>query len=103
MAKNDQLWTYAPAPENAAIANLQPTYRPFIDGEFVDGGGEPLKTINPATEEVLAEVGTASAADVERAVAAARKAYDTVWGPMPGAERAKYVYRIARIMAERSR
>ncbi len=96
-------WTYAPAPENAAIANLQPTYRPFIDGEFVDGGGEPLKTINPATEEVLAEVGTASPADVERATAAARRAYDQVWGPMPGAERAKYVYRIARIMAERSR
>ena len=76
---------------------------PFVDGEFVDGGGEPLKTINPATEEVLAEVGTASAADVDRAVAAARRAYDQVWGPMPGAERAKYVYRIARIVAERSR
>ena len=96
-------WTYAPAPENAAIANLQPTYRPFIDGEFVDGGGEPLKTINPATEEVLAEVGTASPADVERATAAARRAYTKVWGPMSGAERAKYIYRIARIMAERSR
>ena len=96
-------WTYAPAPENAAIANLQSAYRPFIDGEFVDGGGEPLKTINPATEEVLAEVGTAAPADVERAVAAARRAHDQVWGPMPGAERAKYIYRIARIMAERSR
>ncbi|MDN5857374.1 MAG: aldehyde dehydrogenase family protein [Pseudonocardia sp.] len=102
MAK-DQRWTYAPAPENAAIAKVAPTYRPFIDGEFVDGGGEPLKTINPATEEVLAEVGTAAPADVERAVAAARRAYEQVWGPMPGAERAKYVYRIARIMAERAR
>ena len=52
-------WTYAPAPESAALANLQPTYRPFVDGEFVDGSGDPLKTVNPATEEVLAEVGTA--------------------------------------------
>ncbi|WP_232663896.1 aldehyde dehydrogenase family protein [Pseudonocardia sp. TRM90224] len=96
-------WTYAPAPESAAIANLQPTYRPFVDGKFVDGGGEPLKTVNPATEEVLAEVGTASSADVDTAVAAARRAFETTWGPMPGAERAKYIYRIARIVAERAR
>ncbi|MCX6464987.1 MAG: aldehyde dehydrogenase family protein, partial [Pseudonocardiales bacterium] len=96
-------WTYAPAPESAALANLQPTYRPFVDGAFVDGGGEALKTVNPATEEVLAEVGTASEADVDRAVAAARRAFETTWGPMPGAERAKYLYRIARIVAERSR
>jgi aldehyde dehydrogenase (NAD+) len=96
-------WTYAPAPESAALANLQPAYRPFLDGQFVDGGGEPLKTINPATEEVLAEVGTASPADVDRAVAAARSAYTEVWGPMPGAERAKYLFRIARVVAERSR
>ena len=96
-------WTYAPAPESASLARLQPTYRPFIDGRFVDGGGEALKTINPATEEVLAEVGTASTEDVDRAVAAARRAQDETWGPMPGAERAKYLFRIARIVAERSR
>ncbi|GAA1327095.1 aldehyde dehydrogenase family protein [Pseudonocardia xinjiangensis] len=96
-------WTYAPAPESAALANLQPAYRPFLDGQFVDGGGEPLKTTNPATEEVLAEVGTAGPADVDRAVAAARRAYTEVWGPMPGAERAKYLFRIARVVAERSR
>jgi aldehyde dehydrogenase (NAD+) len=96
-------WSYAPAPESAALANLRETYRPFVDGAFVDGGGEPLKTLNPATEEVLAEVGTASAEDVDRAVAAARRAYEQVWGPMPGAERAKYLYRIARIVAERAR
>ena len=87
-------WTYAPAPESAALANLQPAYRPFIDGEFVDGNGS-MKTVNPATEEVLAEVGTASSDDVDRAVAAARRAYETTWGPMPGAERAKYLFRIA--------
>jgi aldehyde dehydrogenase (NAD+) len=96
-------WTYAPAPESAALANLEPVYRPFVDGEFVDGGGEPLKTSNPATEEVLAEVGTASQEDVDRAVAAARRAQEQVWGPMPGAERAKYLFRIARVVAERAR
>ncbi len=96
-------WTYAPAPESATLANLRPTYCPFVDGAFVDGGGEALKTVNPATEEVLAEVGTASTQDVDRAVAAARRAYETTWGPMPGAERAKYLFRIARIVAERSR
>ncbi|WP_300016701.1 aldehyde dehydrogenase family protein [Pseudonocardia sp.] len=96
-------WEYAPAPESAALANVSPTYRPFVDGRFVDGGGEALKTVNPATEEVLAEVGTASAEDVDRAVAAARRAYEKTWGPMRGAERAKYLFRIARIVAERSR
>jgi aldehyde dehydrogenase (NAD+) len=96
-------WTYAPAPESAALANLKQAYRPFVGGEFVDGGGEPLKTLNPATEEVLAEVGTASSEDVDRAVAAARRAYEQVWGPMPGRERAKYLFRIARVVAERAR
>jgi aldehyde dehydrogenase (NAD+) len=97
------LFDYAPAPESRAIANLKPVYRPFINGEFVDGSGEPLKTINPATEEVLAEVGTASASDVDTAVKAARKAYDKTWSTMPGAERAKYLFRIARLIQERSR
>ncbi len=96
-------WEYAPAPESRDIANLKPTYRPFIGGEFVDGSGEPLQTINPATEEVLAEVGTASVSDVDNAVKAARKAYDRVWGPMPGTERAKYIFRIARLIQERAR
>ena len=96
-------WQYAPAPESAALANVAPAYRPFVDGAFVDGGGEALKTVNPATEEVLAEVGTASPDDVDRAVAAARRAQTEVWGPMPGAERAKHLFRIARIVAERAR
>src|ERR1041384_265300 len=96
-------WEYAPAPESRAIANLKPNYQMFVDGQFVDGGGEPLKSINPATEEVLAEVQTANADDVDRAVKAARRAYDKVWGKMPGAERAKYIFRIARMIAERSR
>ncbi|MFD9960453.1 aldehyde dehydrogenase family protein [Amycolatopsis sp. NPDC058986] len=97
------VFDYAPAPESRAIANLKDHYRPFVNGEFVDGSGEPLKSINPATEEVLAEVGTASVSDVDTAVKAARKAYNTVWSKMPGTERAKYLFRIARLIQERSR
>jgi aldehyde dehydrogenase (NAD+) len=97
------MWEYAPAPESRDIANLKPSYRMFVDGEFVEGAGEPLKTVNPATEEVLAEVSTAGREDVDAAVKAARRAYDRVWGRMPGAERAKYIYRIARMIAERAR
>ncbi|WP_414935774.1 aldehyde dehydrogenase family protein [Amycolatopsis sp. cmx-11-51] len=97
------IFEYAPAPESRDLANLKPHYRPFVNGEFVDGSGEPLKTINPATEEVLAEVGTASVSDVDKAVKAARKAYTGVWSKMPGSERAKYLFRIARLIQERSR
>ncbi|SHG49609.1 aldehyde dehydrogenase family protein [Streptoalloteichus hindustanus] len=97
------VWEYAPAPESRDIANLRPNYRMFVDGEFVDGAGEPLKTVNPATEEVLAEVATADASDVDRAVRAARRAQETVWGRMPGSERAKYLFRVARLIQERGR
>jgi aldehyde dehydrogenase (NAD+) len=96
------VFEYAPAPESRAIVNLKPSYGLFINGEFVDGT-ETFKSISPADEEVLAEVTNATEADVDRAVAAARRAYETVWGPMPGAERAKYLFRIARIIQERSR
>ncbi|MEU7618436.1 aldehyde dehydrogenase family protein [Micromonospora rifamycinica] len=96
------MFEYAPAPESRAIVDIRPSYGLFIDGKFVDG--ESLdKTVNPATEEVLAEVTWAGTQDVDRAVRAARKAYDKVWGPMPGRDRAKYLYRIARIIQERSR
>ncbi|MBB5806014.1 aldehyde dehydrogenase (NAD+) [Saccharothrix ecbatanensis] len=97
------MWEYAPAPESRDIANLKPNYRMFVDGEFVEGAGEPLKTVNPGTEEVLAEVSTAAPADVDKAVKAARRAYDRVWGKMPGSERAKYIFRIARLIQERGR
>ncbi|TDD95430.1 aldehyde dehydrogenase family protein [Actinomadura rubrisoli] len=97
------VFEYAPAPESAAIADIRASYGLFVDGRFVDGHGEPFKSINPADESILAEIASADAADVDRAVAAARAAYDTVWGPMPGRERAKYLYRIARIVQERSR
>lgn len=95
--------TYAPAPESAAIAAIAPRYRMFVDGEFVDGGGDDLESVNPATREVLTTVSTASAADVDRAVKAARKAYEGPWSRMGGAERGKYLFRIARAIAERSR
>ncbi|MDQ1619733.1 MAG: aldehyde dehydrogenase [Actinomycetota bacterium] len=95
---------YAPAPESRAIVDLKPSYGLFINGEFVDpADGRAFKTISPATEEVLAEVSEAGKADVDRAVQAARKAYDRVWSKMPARERGKYLYRIARILQERAR
>src|SRR3954451_6149029 len=96
-------WEYAPAPESRAIGRLRESYGMFVDGEFTGGEGGTLKTVNPATEEVLAEVAVAGEADVDRAVRAARTAYDRIWSRMPGAERGKYLYRIARLIQERSR
>jgi len=95
---------YAPALESRSVVDIASSYGLFIDGRFVDGeGGRPFKTISPATEEVLAEVVEASDADVDSAVRAARRAYERPWSTMPGRERAKYLYRIARIIGERSR
>src|SRR6266702_2767820 len=97
-------WEYAPAPESREIVSIAPEYGLFVDGEFGPAKkGRTFPTINPATEEPLARVALAGPADVDRAVAAARQAYEQVWGPMPGAERAKYLYRIARILQERAR
>ena len=96
-------WEYAPAPESAAIARLRDRYLPFVGGEFVEGRGDDLDTINPGTGEVLATVSTASIADVDDAVGTARKAYDKVWSKLSGAERGKFLFRIARGIAERSR
>lgn len=93
---------YAPAPESRSIVDIKPSYGLFIDGDFVDGHGHSFKTVNPATEETLAEIAEADEADVDRAVKAARKAFKG-WSRMPGRERAKYLYRIARIIQERSR
>jgi aldehyde dehydrogenase (NAD+) len=97
-------WDYAPAPESAGIVSIAPEYGLFIDGQFGPAAdGRQFTTINPATEEPLAQVAEAAQADVDRAVAAASVAYEQVWRPMPGAERAKYLYRIARILQERAR
>ena len=94
---------YAPAPESTAIVNIKSSYDLFINGEFTPGGGTPFTTINPATEEVLATVSEANQADVNRAVASARRAYDKTWSKLSGADRGKYLFRIARIMQERGR
>ena len=97
------VFEYAPAPESRAVVDIRASYGLFIGGEFTDGHGEPFKSINPADESVLADIACADEGDVDRAVKAARTAFDKVWGPMPGRERAKYLYRIARIIQERSR
>ena len=103
-ATDGSVWEYAPAPEARNIVKIQPRYGLFINGEFVaPHGGRYFETINPATEEALAEVAYADAEDIDRAVRAARRAYETVWGKLPGKERAKYLFRIARILQERSR
>ncbi|GAA2654941.1 MULTISPECIES: aldehyde dehydrogenase family protein [Nonomuraea] len=95
------MFEYAPAPESRDVVDIKPSYGLFINGEFVPGSSS-FKTVNPANEEVLAEVAVASSDDVDRAVQAARKAFG-VWSSMPGAERAKYLFRIARIIQERAR
>ncbi|HET7389040.1 MAG TPA: aldehyde dehydrogenase family protein [Nocardioidaceae bacterium] len=95
---------YAPAPESRAIVDIRSSYGLFVDGGFVDSlGGRSFKTVNPATEEVLAEVSEASEEDVDLAVKAARRAHSRTWSRMSGRERSKYLFRIARILAERSR
>src|SRR5512139_2167324 len=95
---------YAPAPESRAVVDIKSSYGLFINGEFTEpSDGRSFKTVSPATEEVLSEIAEASADDVDRAVKAARRAYSKVWSTMPGRERAKYLFRIARIVQERSR
>ncbi len=95
---------YDPAPESRATARLKDSYGLFIDGEFTDPGAHAsFDTINPASEDVLARVAQASSEDVDRAVASARRAYDTVWSTTTGAQRAKYLFRIARLIQERAR
>lgn len=97
-------WDYSPAPEARNIVKIQPRYGLFIDGEFVEPrSGQYFQTINPANEEVLAEVAYAGQEDIDRAVQLARRAYEQVWSQLPGKERAKYLFRIARILQERSR
>ena len=96
-------WEYAPAPESAAIGRVADRYQPFIDGAFVDGRGADLESINPGIGQRLTTVSTVTTADVDVAVGAARRAQTRVWGPMSGAERGKYLFRIARGIAERAR
>ncbi|MBL7980224.1 MAG: aldehyde dehydrogenase family protein, partial [Flavobacteriales bacterium] len=105
MAKKQALdWTLAPAPESTDHVRINEQYELFINGKWVKPkSGKYFDTINPANEKVLARIAEANEADVDAAVKAARKAYDTVWSKMPASERAKYIYRIARLLQEKAR
>src|SRR4029077_15109416 len=94
---------YAPAPEARESARLRATYGVFVNGEFRVGSGETVATLDPSTAAPLAEVTEAGAADVDAAVGAARRAYESVWRDLPGRERDKYLFRIARAIQERAR
>ncbi len=97
------LWEYDPAPETAD-PKLKARYDLFIGGEFTaPKAGAYFDTINPATEQKLADVALAGQADVDAAYRAAQRAFDTTWGRMPGRERAKYLYRVARLLQDRAR
>ena len=97
-------WAYAPAPESKELALIRPRYGLFIDGqERAPASGEVIITYNPASEEPLAEVAKGGAEDADRAISAADRAYRKVWSKLAPRERAKYLYRISRILQERSR
>jgi aldehyde dehydrogenase (NAD+) len=95
-------WTYASAPESRDIVRIADRYGYFVGGEWLEPA-DTYETISPRDEEPLAAVGQAGAPDVDRAVAAARAGYADGWSSLPGSERAKYLFRIARLLQERSR
>jgi aldehyde dehydrogenase (NAD+) len=102
--KFDTSWQYAPAPESKSAATIKHQYDLFINGQWVKpSGNKYFDTINPATEEKLSEVANANIADVDKAVGAARRSYEKVWKKMPAKERAKYIFRIARMIQEKAR
>src|SRR6266545_7564564 len=95
-------WDYAPAPEARDLVQLRERYGHFVGGEWLEPK-ESYATIDPASEEPLAEIGQATDEEVGLAVSAAREAFENGWSPLPGSERAKYLFRIARVLQERSR
>lgn len=102
--KESTTWDYAPAPESTKIVQIKEKYDLYIDGKFVKPqSAKYFKTINPANEKELCSIAYGNDKDVDLAVKAARKAYDGVWSKLSGAERGKYIFRIARMMQERSR
>ncbi len=97
-------WDYAPAPEDSKAYTIAPKHELFIDGKFAaPTSGKYFDSINPATEEKLTEIASANEQDVDLAVKSARRAYEKVWSKLSGRERGKYLYRIARIIQEKSR
>jgi aldehyde dehydrogenase (NAD+) len=104
MTESNNKWEYAPSLEGTSHVQLKEKYELFIDGKWVKpSSGRYFDSINPANEEKLAEIAWASDADVDQAVKAARKAYTEVWSVMKPSERAKYIFRIARLMQEHAR
>ncbi len=100
----DSEWVYSPAPESISHGIIDSRYDHFINGKFVPPENQSyFRTINPATEEPIAEVAKGENEDVHRAVGAARRAYEDTWSKLPPTERAKYIYRIARMIQERAR
>jgi len=100
----DGSWDYAPAPEESKNYVIAPRHELFIGGKFVKPhSGIYFPSINPATEDALTEIASADETDVDKAVKAARRAYENIWSRMPGRERGKYLYRIARIIQEKAR
>ncbi len=100
----NSFWTYSEAPESAEHAEIKDSYGHFINGEFVKPvKGRTMKSINPATEEIVTEFAEGTSEDVDNAVTAARKAYEKTWSGLSGRERGKYVFRIARLIQERAR
>ena len=97
-------WDYAPAPESPDHVKIKPRYELFVNGKWkAPRSGRYFPTFSPSTEEKLSEVAEADARDVDDAVKAARHAYENVWSKMRAAERAKYIFRIARAMQEKAR
>jgi len=104
MTESNNKWEYAPSLEGTSHIQLKEKYDLFIDGKWVKpSDNRYFSSINPATEEKIAEIAWASDADVDLAVKAARKAYTEVWSVMKPSERAKYIFRIARLMQEKAR
>lgn len=94
---------YAQAPESTSILKVKKSYGLFINGEFVDGSGGSFDSISPSTEKKIASFAVATGADIDASVTSARTAYQKTWSRMSGSERGKYLFRIARIIQERSR
>jgi len=102
--KTQDIWSYAPAPESSKVVQIKEKYDLYIDGKFVKpSSGKYFKSINPANEKEICSIAYGNEKDVDLAVKAARKAYNTVWSKLSAAERGKYIFRIARMMQERSR
>ncbi len=100
----DSFWSYSDAPESSDHIKFEEKYNLFINGQFVEGKkGRTMTTINPATEEVLAEFTEATSEDIDLAVKSARKAYTKTWSKLSGKERGKYIYRLARMIQEHAK